>query len=91
MKIEGKKGVNNHRIKDIETLKVIQSTSLIFEVLPASEKPWGVVVFLPFFFFFNRIEVVIFRNPVIKIRKLVTFLLQAILVVRLTLDNLIIK
>jgi len=65
-------------------LKVIQSTGLIFEVLPASEKPWGVG-------FLNRIEVVIFRNPVIKIRKLVTFLLQAILVVRLTLDNLIIK
>lgn len=42
-------------------------------------------------FFFNRIEVVIFGILVIKIRKLVTFLLQAILVVRLTLDNLIIK
>jgi len=66
-------------------LKVIQSISLIFEVLPASEKPWGVV------FFLNRIEVVIFGILVIKIRKLVTFLLQAILVVRLTLDNLIIK
>lgn len=78
----------------MKTWKIIKSTVLVFEVLPASEKTWGVVVvvlFLLFFFFPpNRIEVLIFRDPVIK-RKFVTFLLQAILVVRLTLDNLIMK